>query len=171
MTMTKCVVCTKAIVRKRDKRRSFKYCSFECYLKNRKLNPLAKSNCKCENCGKEFHLKPSAIGDRGQGKYCSFKCKIEVQRQGIEIRGESYNDRHLIRQSSQYRTFRTKAKQLNGNKCQKCGVKDKSECECCGNIIYLHVNHIKPFATYLESRFDPTNANVLCSKCHKDYGK
>lgn len=31
-------------------------------------------NCKCKTCGKEFHRPPSDI-KRGNGKYCSLKCK------------------------------------------------------------------------------------------------
>jgi 5-methylcytosine-specific restriction endonuclease McrA len=58
------------------------------------------------------------------------------------------------------------AKKLKQDKCEKCGIKDRSLCECCGNRIYLHVNHIKPFATYLDLRFNPQNASVLCPKCH-----
>jgi 5-methylcytosine-specific restriction endonuclease McrA len=116
-------------------------------------------------CKKDFHLKPSAIKN-GQGKFCSRSCKIENQRLGIEVRNESYNDRHLIRQSSEYRTWREKAKRLKGNKCEKCGIKDRSICKCCGTQIFLHVHHIKAFATYPELRFNPQNASVLCPKCH-----
>ena len=151
-------------VSKIDKRRKYSFCSFLCFKQYRKSHP-PKSNCKCLQCEKEFYKKPSAIKN-GEGKYCSRQCKHEAQRLGIEIRGESYNDRHLLRQSSQYRSWRLVAKKLRGNKCQKCGIKDRTLCKCCGNRIYLHVNHVKPFATYPELRFDPQNSSVECAKCH-----
>lgn len=159
-----CSNCNKSFERKIDKRRAYKFCSFICYQQYRETHGPV-NNCTCQQCGKEFYRNQSEIRN-GEGKFCSRLCKHENQRLGIEIRGESYNERHLIRQSSKYRSFRLAAKKLHGNKCQKCGVKDRSICKCCGNRIYLHVNHVKPFATYPESRFDPSNASVLCPKCH-----
>ena len=164
MTFT-CLYCKKSFeVSKIDKRRVYKFCSFDHWIKYRKT-VKKKPNCKCLNCGKEFYKKPSAIRN-GEGKFCSRECKHQDQRLGIEIRGESYKDRHLLRQSSAYKSWRRKAKQLKGNKCEKCGTKDRTVCKCCGNKIYLHVNHIKLFATYPKLRFEPTNASVLCPKCH-----
>ena len=164
MTTMTCSNCNILFNRRIDKRRAFKFCSSECYREYRKTSKK-DNNCKCLQCDKEFYRKPSAKVN-GEGKFCSRECKHENQRLGIEIRGESYSDRHLIRQSSKYRSFRQAPKKLNGNKCQKCGVKDRTLCKCCGNRIYLHVNHIKPFATYPKLRFDPLNTSVLCQKCH-----
>jgi len=163
MTKT-CSYCKKNFNRKIDKRRSYLFCSFGCYQSFRKNKPK-QFNCKCLECEKQFYKKPSAIKN-GEGKFCSRECKHANQRLGINIRGESYNDRHLLRQSSQYRSWRDKSKKLRGNKCQKCGIKDRVLCLCCGNRIYLHVNHVKPFATYPKLRFDPENSSVLCPKCH-----
>ena len=55
------------------------------------------------------------------------------------------------------------------HKCEACGVEDGKTCECCGVKIKLHVHHIKSFAKFPAIRFDPTNSEVLCPKCH--YGK
>lgn len=147
-----------------DKRRANKYCSFFCYQESRKKNSK-ELNCVCKQCSRKFYKKPSAIKN-GEGKFCSKECKHENQRLGIEMKGESYNDRHLLRQSSRYKSWRILAKKIRGDKCEKCGIKDRSFCKCCGNRIYLHVNHVKPFATYPNLRFDPQNASVLCPKCH-----
>lgn len=135
------------------------FCSLKC---------LKGSPFKCLICKKEFHRKPSQVLKDGAGKYCSRKCKHIGQREGIEIVGESYQQRHLIRQSSKYKSFRLAAKKLRGNKCEKCGIVDGTICKCCGNVIHLHVHHIKAFAIYPQLRFDPTNSSVLCPKCHKD---
>jgi hypothetical protein len=160
-----CNYCKKSFeVSKIDKRRVYKFCSFLCWKEYRKITKK-EPNCKCLVCEKKFYKKPSAIKN-GEGKFCSRECKFQDQRLGIEVRGESYNDRQLIRQSSTYRAWRQKAKQLKGNRCERCGIKDRSFCKCCGNRVFLHVHHIKPFSVYSELRFDPTNASVLCSKCH-----
>jgi hypothetical protein len=164
--MTKCIYCHKEYGRIKDKRRAGKFCSFECYQKHRVEFPKAIKNLECKICGKLFHRKPTEI--KKGAKYCSRKCQFEAMREGIIIRGESYNDRHLIRQSQEYKNWRRKAKQLHKNICDKCGIKDRTVCECCGNTIYLHVHHVKSFAVYPDLRFNPENSSVLCSKCHKD---
>jgi len=140
------------------------FCNQKCYFAFKRLH-RPEANCICEWCQEKFYRKQSAIKN-GEGKFCSRKCKHTAQREGIIIRGESYNDRHLIRQSSAYKSWRAAAKKLKGNRCEKCGAEEGKKCDCCGYIIYLHVHHIKPFSTYPELRFDPSNASVLCPKCH-----
>lgn len=140
------------------------FCSRECYLEFRNKNKK-QPNCECQICGKKFRTKPSAIKN-GEGKFCSRKCKHISQRFGAEISGESYNDRHLLRQSSQYKTWRNAAKKRANYTCENCGKKDKSICECCMVKIYLQVHHIKSFAAFPDLRFDPENSRVLCPKCH-----
>ena len=170
MTTTICEYCTKEFRKGYDKRRRYRFCSWDCTTKYRKENPKTIDNCTCKICGKKFHTKPSAIS-HGEGKYCSRKCKHEYQRMGIKMGKESYLERHLLRQSSQYKVWRREAKKLHGNKCDQCGIGDRTTCKCCGNIINLHVHHIKPFSSFPESRFIPLNSSVLCPKCHKGLGK
>lgn len=165
-----CSNCNKLFeVIKKDKRRKYLFCSFNCYQESRK-NHKPDPNCTCGECGNNFYRKPSAIKN-GEGKFCSKECKHKNQRLGIEIRGESYSDRHLIRQSSQYKAWRSAAKKLKQNRCEMCGIKDGSICECCVNKIYLQVHHIKPFSTYPDLRFDLENASILCPKCHSGLQK
>lgn len=140
------------------------FCNRKCYYEYRNSN-LKPPNCECGVCKKKFRIKPSAIKN-GEGKFCSNECKHKSQRFGAEISGESYNDRHLLRQSSQYRCWREAAKKRANYQCEECGKKDKSKCDCCGTKIYLHVHHVKSFAAFPEDRFDPSNSRVLCPKCH-----
>lgn len=160
-----CSNCNKAFsTRGRHLDRKNSFCSRWCYFDFRKKHP-PENNCTCQWCQRLFYKKESAIKN-GEGKFCSRECKLKSQRQGIEIRGESYNERHLLRQSSQYKCWRLKAKQLKNFKCEKCGIKEGTTCPCCGVRIQLHVHHVQDFATHLELRFDPLNASVLCPKCH-----
>lgn len=71
-----------------------------------------------------------------------------------------------LRQSWQARDWKKQALELANHKCQECGVLDGSMCECCGTKVRLHVHHIKSFAKHPDLRFDVTNAEVLCPKCH-----
>ena len=159
-----CITCNKEFVRY-DMRTSGKWCSVICYNSYRRSHPKPP-NCKCEICGKEFHLKPASI-KQGMGKYCSRDCKHYAQRQAVKIENETYNDRHLLRQSSLYKKWRRDALKLHKNQCEQCGVKQHSTCEYCGTTIYLEVHHIEKFSSNVEKRFDPTNSSVLCKKCHK----
>lgn len=40
--------------------------------------------------------------------------------------------------------------------CQLCGIKG----------VYLHVDHIQPWAEYIEQRFNINNCRTLCVSCH-----
>lgn len=71
-----------------------------------------------------------------------------------------------LRQSTEYRDWKRAALELRGNKCQECGSSQGHVCECCGHKVNLHVHHVESFAKCVERRFDPTNSEVLCSKCH-----
>lgn len=45
--------------------------------------------------------------------------------------------------------------------CQNCNIKG----------VKLNAHHIKPFALFLELRFEISNGITLCEKCHIDYHK
>lgn len=79
--------------------------------------------------------------------------------------GVAYTNMKL-RQSKDYARWKKEALVLRGNKCQQCGKRNGSMCECCGTEIKLHVHHVKSFAKYPESRFDPENSEILCPACH-----
>ena len=164
MTYT-CIHCNKGFVRY-DNRTSGKFCSLSCFNEYRRSHPKPP-NCECEVCGKKFYLKPSSL-KQGMGKYCSRDCKHFKQRQNAAIvENETYNDRHLIRQSSLYKKWRRDALKLHENKCDKCGIKQHTYCKCCGNKIFLEVHHNELFSSNVERRFDPTNSTVFCRKCHE----
>lgn len=50
--------------------------------------------------------------------------------------------------------------------CERCGVEQGSRCECCGHTTHLHVHHKVQFAHNKELRFDVSNGEALCEKCH-----
>ena len=160
-----CVTCNKEFVRY-DRRTSGRFCGVPCWNQYRRDHPKP-NNCVCEICGKGFRLKPASI-KQGMGKYCSRECKHTAQRDmAKKVDNETYLDRHILRQSSLYKKWRSDALKLHEAKCDSCGVAQHSMCECCGTKIYLEIHHVEKFSKNVERRFEPTNSSVLCPKCHR----
>lgn len=76
-----------------------------------------------------------------------------------------------LRSSVEYKNWRKLALDRAGNKCEECGIEKYKVCGCCGTKTVLHVHHIKSFAKYPELRFEPSNSEVLCPKCHNSRHK
>lgn len=91
--------------------------------------------------------------------------KISATLQGITIdeweRFTSTAD-DIIRRSDEYKEWRRAVFKRDGNTCQLCGDRSST-----GRNIELHADHIKPFATHPELRFDISNGRVLCVECHR----
>lgn len=71
---------------------------------------------------------------------------------------------HRIRNSMQYKDWRTVVFERDNYTCQKCGSKNGN-----GKAIYLNAHHILSFAGCPEKRFDIENGITLCSDCHKEF--
>lgn len=82
-------------------------------------------------------------------------------------RGGVHVEHLRIRASGRYKQWRLDALALRGDKCQGCGVADRTVCKCCGTKIRLHVHHVLSFAKDPQRRFDPSNSEVLCPACHR----
>jgi hypothetical protein len=63
----------------------------------------------------------------------------------------------LERKSVKYKNWRTSVFERDNYTCVIC---QKSGCE-------IHADHIKPFSTHLELRYDINNGRTLCVECHK----
>lgn len=66
---------------------------------------------------------------------------------------------HAIRNSFEYKLWRTAVFE-----------RDDYTCIECGEIGYVEADHIKPFAHYPELRFAIDNGRTLCKSCHKKIG-
>lgn len=62
-----------------------------------------------------------------------------------------------IRNSQKYADWRTKVFERDNYTCAECGEKG----------VYLHADHIKPFAAYPTLRFEISNGRALCVPCHR----
>ena len=103
----------------------------------------------CQICAKEF----TVCGKRKDtAKFCSRACKNIAQDRGISSENEK------IRKSTEYCSWRTAVFVRDDYTCQICGIRGGT----------LHADHIKPFSTHHELRFDIDNGRTLCASCHKN---
>ena len=62
-----------------------------------------------------------------------------------------------VRESLEYRLWRSAVLERDNYTCKCCGVRGGR----------LNADHIKPFSLYPELRFDVDNGRTLCEDCHK----
>lgn len=63
----------------------------------------------------------------------------------------------LARHSVEYKRWRKAVFERDNYTCQGCGVRGG----------YLEADHVKPFAFFIELRFEISNGRTLCQPCHK----
>jgi len=118
-----------------------------------------------ENGG--HRLKPGRIFSLEHRRNISLSMRGKVGPLNRNWKGGKTAENIRLRGSIEYREWKAAALLLRGYKCQDCGVRDRTVCECCGTQVVLHVHHVESFAKFPERRFDPHNSEVLCPKCHR----
>lgn len=152
-----------------------KYCSSQCYWKDKKgkipsyIIPLFN---ECLECRNKFRTFPGLM-KKGK-RFCSKKCFDIYQtgkpngRAGIaltHLRGENASnwqggktqESQRIRGLIEYKLWRTEVYKRDNWICRKCNRRGGK----------LNADHIKPFALYPELRFDIDNGRTLCWDCHR----
>lgn len=112
----------------------------------------------CPQCGKKFRSKER----KSNQKFCSLKCNALAHIKTLhEHRGVKPRTYHLTHRSkhgsAEERDWRTRVFQRDDYTCQHCGIR--------GGRLQAH--HIKPYAAYLDLRFDIDNGITLCVACHE----
>lgn len=100
------------------------------------------------------------IGLKSVGRISKNKGKVNLKMQGKNHpnwRGGITPVNSKIRQSLEYKLWRTAVFERDNWTCVWCGQKGGK----------LNVDHIKPFALFPELRFAIDNGRTLCEKCHR----
>lgn len=100
------------------------------------------------------------------GKKLSRETRIRI---GLAERGEKHHNwqggitplNNLIRESIEYKEWRTAVFERDNYACTWCGVRSGN-----GKTVRLEADHIKAFAFYPKLRFDLSNGRTLCKECH-----
>lgn len=127
-------------------------CSWKCRIARQRNEVWAPKRAKnlrqCEECGKEFWVRPSQVIRYG-GKYCSRRCM------GLDFRSELPPPVPGFYMSAHWRDIRKQVLDRDGNACVQCGFDGKG----------LHAHHI------VEKRNggdeDLNNLVTLCNPCHQ----
>lgn len=132
-----------------------KKCS-TCYKKwqsKKENNPNWKGEKpKCKDCKKQL-----SVG-KTKNKLCN-KCfgKSKRGKNSPNWKGGITPINEAIRKSIEYKEWRKAVFKRDNYTCIWCKKKDKT----------IEADHIKPFATFIELRFDINNGRTLCKECHK----
>jgi len=163
-----CLVCKKEFKVKPCLKNIRKHCSAKCYSKTQSLRMTGRKST-LTTClklsirakGNKYHL----------GKKQSFKTrkKISVANQNISLnewRGFKDSPERLLRAKFR-REIQKQVFKRDDYTCQICGIRGNQT----GGV--LQVDHIQPWAEYVEQRFNMNNCRTLCAKCHYKitYGK
>lgn len=163
-------------------------CAKKYRKENAKGRTKKRVEVECKKCGSKWQKRTDML-DKWKGYCfdCSHelkhstelqkeKCRLNLKRQRV-LNPEKYRvvpkkrDKHwnwqggktsihmAIRQSLEYKQWRTSVFTRDGFKCVVCG--------CGGQLV---ADHIKPFHLFPDGRIDVDNGRTLCKKCDKEYG-
>ena len=132
----------------------------------------------CPTCKKDFFVKPSLdrviycsvhcarVGrpSNWSGKKASPETKLKQRIAKLGIRGPAHplwrggtgTLRQIDMRRDEYKQWRKQVFERDNYTCQLCGV----------HGCYLEADHIRPWVSYPELRYDVTNGRTLCRPCH-----
>ena len=71
-------------------------------------------------------------------------------------------ENEIMRKRKEYRAWREAVFARDNWECQECHDRSGN-----GHTVILNADHIKPFSTHPELRFDIDNGRTLCVSCHR----
>lgn len=146
-------------------------------------------------CGKEFKTKPCLVAI-GKGKFCSKKCSYanKTRRSGlkynIKVKNKAWFQEGVVPKTA-WKPGETAGEnnpnwkggissQVSPSKKEKQNLSTKIKkwkkqifkrdgriCSICKSTEQLEVDHIKPWSTHPDLRFELSNGRVLCNQCHR----
>lgn len=131
---------------------------------NKGVKTVAYKNC--ESCSKQYYVK--SHGDLERRRFCSLKCLGDFNSKRMKgagapnWKGGITPASKAARCTREYREWRKAVFSRDSYTCQECGARSGK-----GKAVYLHADHIKPFAYYPELRLIVENGRTLCEPCHR----
>ena len=104
---------------------------------------------KCLECGKETNKS-------------SYKAKYCFEHKGIQTRRE----KNYRWKGGKYTTDYRERRRFRIEMQKLVFERDRYTCQLCGSKKDLQVDHIQPWAEYIELRFKLENCRTMCAKCH-----
>lgn len=163
----KCIECNKDLVKFQKK-----FCSATClnnfnwrdndYRKKQtkshsgKRGPLSEETRKKIGLANSIALRGYKHTEESRKNNSESKKKLVLEGKHHLWRGGITPINRAIRISFPYRVWRRSVLERDGYKCTWCSTNDK-----------LQADHIKPFSTFPELRFDINNGRTLCIDCHR----
>jgi 5-methylcytosine-specific restriction endonuclease McrA len=137
------------------------FCSTKC----KNLATRNRIEVICKVCNKKFEIRPS---EKKKYKSCSKEC-IRLAKQdemNPNWKGGTWknlaSERRILMEKLEYKNWRTAVFERDDYTCQFCKKRG-------GN---MEADHIMPWATHSELRYDVTNGRTLCLPCHRTtFGK
>lgn len=146
------------------KRKYIRFCSNSCSAQWRAKN--FPPSATCFKAGESsWNTGTSNSGMKDKSHSMETKDKMRESHLGelsASWKGGLTGINNRIRRSQKYSDWRKAVFERDDYRCRHCG--DRSEA---GNRVRLEADHIKPFATYTELRFDISNGRTLCAPCHR----
>ncbi len=139
------------------------FCSAACRHESMRKPPPQT----CLECGKEFRVSPSMKRLRNIercSKACWAKALSKRQRGAAnsQWKGGIASGERRPRACAEASAWRKAVFARDNWTCQACGARSRK-----GSPVKLNADHIKPFATHPELRWDLSNGRTLCVECHK----
>ncbi len=154
MTLSKkCLTCKRILIKRQKK-----FCSKHCagidktdQIKKVAFSRRNRIGYMCSVCGKKFFLRPSDI-KQGRGKYCSYACKGEIQKNHIPWNmGLKARDNPRLARALElaHKALRNKTP---WNKGIIIKLKKKKICEICHKVFMTNKKDRRYCGTYCSSR-------------------
>lgn len=154
----------------RSGRPSRKYCSLSCSSLG---NQNAKGHSHRHSAYTKALMSKSKKGNKhalGKGRPGGIPHTAEWRRMMSERfkgdNGPSYIDgkgreragkRNQLRQTVEYKLWREEVFSRDDYTCQICGIR----------AVELHADHVKPWSSHLDLRYEVANGRTLCALCHR----
>jgi hypothetical protein len=139
------------------------YCSKKCYWISKKgKDTWNKGITGYKSPAISSALKSRIISDEWKEKMRLSHIGIFIGEHNPMWKGGITSLNQAVRNSAEYKFWRESVFKRDLYTCQICGIRSQA-----GQSVTLHADHIKPFAYFIDLRFELANGRTLCRDCHK----